>query len=85
MRWARDERLFDFKFFKKEDRASQRNLTEDEIFDIRDHFISGAIRKGSSTTDDNTESERKVNRHLMELRELELVLYKRLMCMRESV
>jgi hypothetical protein len=38
--------LFETKYFRKEDKASHKALTEDEIFDMRDLIVSGGIKRG---------------------------------------
>lgn len=53
--------MYETKFFRKEDRACHRELTQDEIFDLRDHYVSGGIRKAVAATEDSAERDRKVN------------------------
>lgn len=52
-RWLKDDSLRQVKYFRKDDKSSERDLTQDEIFDMRDQLVSGRFRKlGSQSPDD---------------------------------
>lgn len=54
--------MFESKYFRKENRACQENLTEHEIFDMRDLIVSGNFLKTISMSEDREDDERKVIR-----------------------
>lgn len=58
-RWMKDEQLRQIKYFRKEDKSCEPDLTPDEIFDMRDQIVAGKFRRptGNSSDDDRQVSE----------------------------
>jgi hypothetical protein len=64
-RWIKEEKLAEMRYFRKEDKASHKALTDDEIFDMRDLIVSGGIKRGLTSRgysdEQSAEEDRKVS------------------------
>ena len=85
-RWPKEEKLCETKYFRKGDRASHKNLSEDDIFDIRDTIVAGSsILRRIMNLEDLREDDPVLSMLYQGARELEIGLQRRLCMMKESI
>lgn len=74
------------KFFRKQDKPCHENLTEDDIFDMRDSIVASAVllQNGGGLVNENLrETFRSLNSN--QAKEVEMALLKRLSMMKETI